>query len=165
MKKLILLLISVIIFSCEGEKMSFELRFKLHCPLAFKYAYHTYYGSYFSEDLFISNEESIRDYCDCYLQELLANNSNNTFINGDEASYKPFVNPNESLNEVVQTMYSTFQKEKGYQIDETNLDECLDKMNLKIKIDKQDDAYIMIINPRTLKVPIQAPSLNQFIQD
>ena len=71
----------------------------------------------------------------------------------------------ERLNEVVQTMYSTFQKEKGYQIDETNLDECLDKMNLKIKIDKQDNAYIMIINPRTLKLPIQAPSLNEFIQD
>ena len=86
MKKLILLLISVIIFSCEGEKMSFELRFKLHCPLAFKYAYHTYYGSYFSEDLFISNEESIRDYCDCYLQELLANNSNNTLLKNQSTS-------------------------------------------------------------------------------
>ena len=70
-----------------------------------------------------------------------------------------------NFQEIEKKWQSTFQKEKGYQIDKTNLEECLDKMNLKIKIDKQDDAYILIINPRALKVPIQAPSLNQFIQD
>ena len=141
MKKLIPILFIVIsLISCEKETYPFSVRFSIHCPLAFKYAK----PNFNEADL---NEKKLKNYCDCFLENLIKSNPNNRFINGHKLSYKPYGRPLENIQEVYFVFYSSLKNTSGYKINTDSLikEDCRKKYNIPdFEISKSNEGYSMI---------------------